>query len=381
MDQTADVVIVGGGVIGLASAYALACDGLRVRVLDRRAPGREASWAGAGLIAPEAETPGPSPMVQLRSRSARLYPLWVDQLRSLTGVDVGYRKCGGVDVAFTPAEDDELRSAAGVWRSQGVAHERLAAADVTRIEPALSPELQAVYYLPDRAQVRNPWLIRALIAAITHKGGSIHAGAAVEDFELERGRVVAVRSSAGRFRCSSVVVAAGAWSGDLLETLGVRIATPPNKGQIVLLRSDRRLLGRIVEHGKNYLVPRDDGRILVGATEADAGFDRMPTEAGYRALILEAHRLCPVLRQAEVEATWAGLRPGSIDARPYLGIAPGLANLVIAAGHNRAGLQLAPATAEVVVDLVLGRPPRIELRALAVDREPAGDADLAAFRS
>ena len=381
MAESYDVVIVGGGVIGLSAAYALGQAGLRALVLDQREPGREASWAGAGMIAPEAETPGASPMVRLRSWSARLYPLWADQLRAETGIDVGYRKCGGVDVAFTEAEDAELRAAAGVWRSQGVAHERLAPADRSRVEPALNPEAQSVYFLPDRAQVRNPRLIRALIDAITNRGGRVQAGAAVNGFLMEKGRASAVMSSAGRFACGVVVVAAGAWSGPLLEPLGTRAPTPPNKGQIVLLRGDRPLLRRIVEHGRNYLVPRDDGRILVGATEENAGFDRMPTESSYHLLIREARQLCPILRDAEVELVWAGLRPGSIDSRPYLGMIPGSSNVVIATGHNRAGLQLAPATAEVVVDLVLGRAPRVDLRALGPDREPIGDADSAAFRS
>jgi glycine oxidase len=166
----------------------------------------------------------------------------------------------------------------------------------------------------------------------------------------------------------------------LLEGLHVHAPTPPLKGQIVLLRGDRPLLRRIVEHGKNYLVPRDDGRILVGATEEDAGFDTRTTPVGVRDLLDEALHLCPVLAGAEVERAWAGLRPGSIDTRPYLGFVPGYRNLILAAGHKRAGLQLSPATAEVIADLVLGRPPRIDLSSFRVDREPDTLGD-EAFRS
>ena len=138
--------------------------------------------------------------------------------------------------------------------------------------------------------------------------------------------------------------------------LGVQAPTPPLKGQIVLLRHDRPLLRRIVEHGKNYLVPREDGRVLIGATEEDAGFDTRTTPAAVRDLLSEALWLCPVLGQAEVEASWAGLRPGSIDTRPYIGPAPGYRNLIVATGHKRAGLQLSPATAELVADLVWAGP-------------------------
>ena len=146
------------------------------------------------------------------------------------------------------------------------------------------------------------------------------------------------------------------------------------------MRHDRPLLRRIVEHGKNYLVPREDGRVLVGATEEDAGFDTRPTAAAHRETCWPRRiRLCPVLAEAEVEATWAGLRPGSIDTKPYIGLAPGFRNLIVATGHKRAGLQLSPATAELVADLVLGRTPRLDLTPFRVDREPDPTDDT--FRS
>src|SRR6185369_15330392 len=159
--------------------------------------------------------------------------------------------------------------------------------------------------------------------------------------------------------CGCVVVAAGAWTAGLLGGLGLRVSTPPVKGQIVLLRTEPPLLRRIVEHGTNYLVPRDDGRVLIGSTEEDAGFDTRPTPTAVRDLIDEALRLCPGLAAADVERAWAGLRPGSLDARAYLGFAPGFRNLIVAAGHKRSGLQLAPGTAQVIADLVVGRQPRI----------------------
>jgi glycine oxidase len=180
--------------------------------------------------------------------------------------------------------------------------------------------------------------------------------------------------------CGLMIVSAGAWSGPLLESIDVRVPTPPLKGQIVLLRGDRPLIGRVVEHGKYYLVPRDDGRVLVGATEQDAGFDTRSTFEATRSLLDEAVMLCPILGQAEVEATWAGLRPGSIDGKPYIGRAPGFENLIVATGHKRAGLQLAPATAELVTDLVLGRSPRLDLSPFRPDRQP-DPTGVDAFRS
>jgi glycine oxidase len=375
-----DVIIVGGGVIGLSIAYVLAREGVLARVLDRRELGREASWAGAGLIPPYTERLARGSALELRSWSAALYPEWSERLRGETGIDNGYRRSGGVDVAGTDEEDRELRILTGRWRAERIVYERMEPADFARVEPALSRDLRAAYFFPDRAQIRNPRHLQALASALANRGAALAPHEAVAGFEVQGDRVVAVRTVAGRMPCGMVVMAAGPWSGALLAGLNLHVPTPPVKGQIVLLRSDRRLLGRIIERGTSYLVPRDDGRVLVGATEEDAGFDVRTTAAGVRGLLDEALRLCPILAEAEVERSWAGLRPGSIDARPYLGFAPGFRNLVIATGHKRAGLQLAPATAEVIADLVLGRPPRIDLDCFRVDRPP-DDREESPFRS
>jgi glycine oxidase len=375
-----DVVIVGGGVIGLSVAYVLAREGVSTTVLDRGELGRAASWAGAGLISPGGERPPSNPLVALRVRSAELFPRWADALREATGIDTGYRRSGGVDVAWTAEEDQALRTAAGRWREEGIAYERLEPREFQRVEPALNPDVRVAYFLPDRAQVRNPWHLRALIAALKQDGARLCPGLAAEGFEVREGVVSGVRTAEGVVRGDRFVVAAGPWSEAILGTIGVRVATPPVKGQIVLLRGDRPILRRIVEHGKNYLVPRDDGHVLVGATEEDAGFDTRTTSSAVRDLIDEALRLCPALAHVEVERAWAGLRPGSFDSRPFLGIAPGYSNLIVATGHRRAGLQLSPGTAEVVADLVLERPPRIDLAPFRLDRPPAW-GDETAFRS
>ncbi len=375
-----DVVIVGGGVIGLSIAYVLAREGVAATVLDRRELGREASWAGAGLLPPDSERPSAHPTIELRSWSARLYPEWSRRLNEETGIDNGYRRTGGVDVAATAAEEQALRTAVGRWKVEGIAYERLEPRDFSRVEPALSQSLRVAYFLPDRAQIRNPRHLRALAAAAARHGAILRPGCGALGFETAGDRVKAVHTSEGTIPCGHAIVAAGPWSAELLRGVGVCAPTPPLKGQIVLLRSSQPLIRRIVEHGKNYLVPRDDWRILVGATEEHAGFDTRTTSIGVRSLLDEAIALCPVLADAEVERAWAGLRPGSIDTRPYLGPAPGFANLIVATGHKRAGLQLSPATAEVIADVVLGRPPRIDLASFRIDREPA-DTDDEAFRS
>ncbi len=375
-----DVVIVGAGVIGLSVAYRLGCEGIQAAIFDRQEIGREASWAGAGLIPANTERLRTNSSTELRSWSAVLYPEWSAALLEATGIDNGYRRTGGVDVAATVDEENDLRSMAGRWRTESIVFERLAPSDFYRVEPALNPNLRVAYFLPDRAQIRNPRHLRALAAAATALGATIQTNQPILGFETSGDRVTAVRTEAETISCGQVLVTAGAWTGGLLDGLGIQAPTPPLKGQIVLLKSDRPLLRRIVEHGKNYLVPRDDGRILIGATEENSGFETRPTPLGVRSLLDEAFALCPTLVEAELEASWAGLRPGSVDTRPYLGPLPGFSNAFVAAGHKRAGLQLSPATAEVVTDLILGRPPRIDLHPFRIGREPA-PADDEVFRS
>jgi glycine oxidase len=377
---TSDVVVVGGGVIGLSIAYVLAREGVAVTVLDSGEMGRAASWAGAGMIPPFRQRTAGSPMTELRSWGAALYRQWSADLLEETGIDNGYRISGGVDVAANDLEQAELRTAAGRWRVEGIAFEPLEPSDFARVEPALNPALIRAYFLPDRAQIRNPRHLKALEAALVGRGVTLAANDPVVGFVRRGDRVETVRTEHQLVGCGQVIMSAGAWSGGLLDGLDLRIPTPPLKGQIVLFRSDRPLLKRIIEHGKNYLVPRDDGRVLVGASEEDVGFDTRATPRPIRDLIDEALFLCPILAEAEVVRTWAGLRPGSIDTRPYIGRAPGFSNLIVATGHKRAGLQLAPSTAEVVADIVLGRPSRIDLAAFAPDR-PVGPADDPAHRS
>ncbi|MEO6810199.1 MAG: glycine oxidase ThiO [Isosphaeraceae bacterium] len=375
-----DVAIVGGGVIGLSIAYALARRGVLATVIDSGELGRAASWAGAGIISPPSERMLNDPSVALRSLSARLHAEWFEQLLEETGIDNGYRLSGGVDVALTAEEDDALRASAGRWRAQGIAFERLEPGDFSRVEPELNPALRVAYYLPDRAQIRNPRHVKALIAACQTRGVTLRPGLGAGGFATSGDRINAVLTAEGPLPCGRVVVAAGSWSAPLLARLGIDAPTPPVKGQIVLLRADGPRPHRVVEHGHRYLVPRDDGRVLIGATEEDAGFDTRSTPLAVLDLITEALFLCPSLAEAEIERTWAGLRPGSFDGRPYLGQGPTFANLIVATGHRRTGLQLSTGTAEVIADLLLDQPPRLDLAPFRLGREPGAPAD-ETFRS
>lgn len=378
--MSADVVIVGGGVIGLSIAYVLASEGASCAVLDRDAMGRAASWSGAGIISPGATRPTVNPLTALRTLSARLHEEWAERLRAETSIDNGYRRCGGLDVAMTPEEDAHLVDVSRRWAEEGIAHERLDAAGITAIEPGLNPHVVGGYHLPDRAQIRNPRHLKALVQACEGRRVDLKPGCEVTSLVRDRGRISAVETTQGVIPCGQVVLAAGPWTEALARIAGINVATPPVKGQIVLFHSEAPLLTKIVELGANYLVPRDDGHILMGATEESAGFDLRPTEAAAHDLISGALRLLPTLTTAQIVTTWTGLRPGNLDGMPTIGHAPGFENVVLATGHRRAGLQLSPGTARVVADLILGRPLPLDLRPFLPGREPSesvGDA----FRS
>jgi len=376
----ADVVIVGGGVIGLSVAYVLASEGVSCAVLDRDEMGRAASWAGAGIIAPPANRPPADPATALRSLSARLHEDWSARLKDETGIDNGYRRCGGLDVAMNSREEAELQPYCRLWDDEGIAFERLDGAALRGLEPGLSDEVAAGYHLPDRAQIRNPRHLRALKAACQRKGVTLLESQTVTSFRQDAGRVLAVDTPDRAIRCGWVVLCAGPWTEALARTIAVDIATPPVKGQIVLFHSERPLLSRIVEHGADYLVPRNDGHILMGATEESVGFDLRTTPDAERALVAHAHRLLPALKTAEIVTTWTGLRPGNLDGNPTIGLASGYENVVLATGHRRAGIQLSPGTAHVVADLILGRPERFDLRPFRPGRPPT-PARADAFRS
>lgn len=372
MTAAADVAVIGGGVIGLSVAWELAGRGARVAVLDGGPPGPSASWAGAGMLAPVPQRVPADPWGAFRAESLALHPAWSERLRAETGLDNGYRLCGGIDVAMDDADSAALERRRPLWEAEGVPAERLCPEEAAKLEPELTGFIRSAYHFPGRAQVRNPWHLGALAEGCRRRGVSVYEGNRVEEIVARGGRVEAVVTSSARVACGAAVVAAGPWTSRLVEPLGIDAPTPPLRGQIVLLRWDRPRLRRIVERGHEYLVPRDDGRVLVGSTEEWAGFDPRPTATGVAGLLRFALALCPGLGEAELERAWAGLRPASRDGRPYIGLAPGHDNLYLAAGHRRIGVQLAPGTAMLVADLVTGATPRWDPAAFALGREAAG---------
>lgn len=362
MAHQPDVAIVGGGIIGLSAAYFLGRVGMSVDVFDRSGPGREASWAGAGILPPGNPDRAATPTDRLRAIGSVRFPAISQELRELTGIDNGYRLCGGIE--FLQPYDEYV---VPLWDREGIAVERLTPAALKRLEPALGDPPGRPYHLPGFAQVRNPWHLRALVAGCKAIGVRLRPGEPVRavrpggGVELDDG----TRVESGR-----VLIAAGAWSERLLEPLGCCPGVHPVRGQIVLLNPGRPVIQRVVMLGKEYLVPRGDGRVLVGSTEEpEAGFEKANTADAVARLRALAVRTVPALGDAEIEACWAGLRPGSPDGLPYVGPVPGAANVFVATGHYRAGVQLSIGTSQLITDLLTGRPPCVPSDAFRPDRE------------
>jgi glycine oxidase len=365
-----DCLVVGGGVIGLSVAYELAGHGLRVRIIDAGQVGQEASWAGAGIL-PPASAAADNPLERLATLANELHTQWSRELCASTGIDNGYRRSGAIYLERQPDAAKQLERFARAAHERGIIARGLSAQALSELEPVLQPRgsLEAVYLVPDECQIRNPRHLKALVAGCVNRGVEITPGVAADDFEIDGGRVRAVRTSLGFLAADNVVVTTGSWTAPLARKLAVSPAIKPIRGQMVLLKLPRRVLQRIVNEGSRYLVPRDDGRVLVGSTEEDAGFDRSTTAGAIRDLLDFASSLVPELDNAQVERSWAGLRPSTRDGLPYLGRVPGLDNAFVAAGHFRGGLQLSTATAVVMSQLVRGEPTSVELSAFRVDRD------------
>lgn len=385
MAKSADVAIIGGGVIGLTTAYFVARAGVTVHLFDRSAVGTEASWAGAGIVPPGNSFRAVTALDRLRASSSEAFPSLSTELRERTGIDNGYRVCGGIEIL-----GENTDAVTSLWTSEGIIFKHLALSgsmspektSLALLEPHLYVLEGNVFHLPGMAQVRNPWHLRALVAACESLNVRLFPNTPISRTRMSGNRIEAaidefgVEHHAGKF-----LFASGCWTEGLLSPLGIRAGVHPVLGQIALFRPSMPLLRRIVNIDKQYLVPREDGRILAGSTEEpEAGFEKRTTVEGVNGLIRFAKELLPELASAPIEKTWAGLRPGTIDGLPYLGQLPGFDNAFVAAGHFRAGIQLSPATAQVMCELLTDRKPSFPLDDFRVDRPPA-TSGVSAFRS
>jgi glycine oxidase len=361
--QRPDVLIIGGGIIGLTTAYFLARDGARVEVVDKGDFGHEASWAGAGILSPASAADSKTAADRFRARSVSLFAGFSAELRERTGIDNEYHCCGGIEFTggHREAESDE-------WRGPGVAFQVLESSALKSLEPAVAAEWMPAYHIPQMAQVRNPRHLKAVLAACQALGVRLRVGCPVHGFERTGAKIAAVRTALGRIVAERFLIAAGAWSDAVSTELAWRPGIRPVRGQIALLNPSMRPIQRILMWGSRYIVPRKDGLVLVGSTEEDAGFDKRTTASAIGELLGLACKLVPALSQAPLERCWAGLRPGSPDGLPYLGRVPGWDNMFVAAGHFRSGIQLSVGTGLAMKELLLDQAPSFDLEAFRPER-------------
>lgn len=352
-----DVIVVGGGVIGLSIAWELAGQGLAVRILEQGVFGRESSWAGAGMLPPGSLVNARTPEARLRGAAHQLWPKWSDSLTSSTGMNNGFIRCGGLEVRLSSAEGDdvetEFQREIERLRLEGVVVETESLAQVRERFPMLGPDVTHAFSLPDFCQVRNPRHLQALQIGCTVRGVEMVSGAVVRKIVTRGDRIESVQASDTEHRGAEFVFAGGAWSGELLRQLGATLPIEPLKGQIVLLQAIPLAFRPVIQAGREYLVPRSDGRILVGSTEERSGFDKRNTAEGVSGLLRFAQRVVPCLKDAHFEKCWAGLRPYSGSGKPSIGRLPQLSNALVAAGHFRYGLHLSPITAVLIRQILL----------------------------
>lgn len=349
-----DGIIAGAGVIGLACAWRATLDGARVVVVDRAQPGSGATRVAAGMLAPVGELDfGERGLLEMTTASAGAYPRFVEELEAASGVDVGYSRSGAIHVALDRDEASGLRRALGLQHSLGLESEWISARECRRLEPGLTPSMHGGIHIPGDASVDPRALSEALLAALAAEGVEVLAGAGIERALLSDRRIEGVATERGELRADAVVLATGAWSGEASWLPAeARPAVRPVKGQILELGAAAEpLCERIVASERVYMVPRPDGRLIVGATVEEQGFDTRVTAGGVHELLREAYRLLPEVAELELLDAAAGLRPGTPDNLPLIG--PGaIEGLLLATGHHRNGILLAPYTAERVAGLL-----------------------------
>jgi glycine oxidase len=341
-----DAAIAGGGVIGGSIAMELARAGLRVGVFDRQQPGQEASWASAGIISPAPENPGMIATVDLAKKSAALYPEFVALVEEVSGQSTGFRRKGTLEALFSHDTKAELSTIIALHHGLGLKAEPLRAEDARELEPALSEEIEAAVLRPEEASIDNRLLTAAVLEAARRSGAEIFSGSGVKAIWRDGKRCRGLILQNEKVEAKWTIIAAGCFSGTI-EGIAAYAPVRPAKGQMAALRAEELSLERVLWSEKIYLVPRNDGRILAGATIEYVGFDKRVTAGGIEKILSAAIELAPGLRNARIEETWAGLRPDSADHLPILGPAD-IEGLVMATGHFRSGILLTPITARLI---------------------------------
>jgi len=363
-------IIVGGGVIGLTIAHHLSQKGVSCTVLERGPFAKEASWAGAGYLDLRAAAQVGGAYFDLCRLSYDLFPDWIDRVEKESGLQAELVESGSLDLAYDDKDEAGLRSLEKKLQSHGLGGEWLVGEKARSLEPALSPGLQAAFFLKQTRQVRPPRLTRALLAALQKRGVVLRELEIVEGFLAKGNRLFGVKTNKGLLEADAVILATGAWSGLWGEKFKRVIPVKPVRGQVILFQARPGFLRHILFSPLAYLVPRLDGRLYVGSTLEEVGFDKSNTSWGLERLKRGALKALPALSDTLIEDSWSGLRPGSPDGWPFLGKLPDWEGVWLAAGHFTHGLLLSAATGQLIAQDILGEKPTVELGPFALGRRP-----------
>lgn len=348
-----EVLIIGGGIIGLSIARELhKRKAGKITILDRGEIGKEASHAAAGMLAPNAETEKLDGFYRFCDESNKSYSAFCDELFDETGVDVELNKSGTLYLALTENDSAEIRQRFEWQKNAGLDVEFLSANDTKRLEPFISPDVRESLFFPNDWQVENRKLFHALEKFAEFNEIEIREKTEIQRLIIENGKIIGAETESEKFYAEKVILTAGAWSS-LIETENFALPeVKPIRGQMISFHTAKQLYERVIYSSRGYLVPRRDGRILIGATVEDVGFDKNLTEAGIEYLRETAFEIAPSLANLEISEKWTGLRPISKDGLPILGEVSGIENLFIATAHYRNGILLAPLTAKILAERI-----------------------------
>jgi glycine oxidase len=355
-----DVAIVGGGVIGSSIAFELASEKLSVVLLDRQQPGHEASWAAAGMLSPGPDSADAPALTPLSIESFRLYPEFITSIEAASGRSTTFLRQGTLQVFPGPHAEAESEKMAAEYRKFGLQIEPISLDAARKLEEALGPAVRAAAWIPEEGVVDPRLLMDAVLAAARRHGVEIRTNCSATAIVQEGVQCKGVIAGGEKISAGSVVVAAGSFTGGI-DWLARYAPTRPVRGQMLALRPKGPGIRRVVRSEAGYLVPRVDGRIIAGSTLEDVGFSKHVTPGGISKILEAALQLVPGLADAEIIETWAGLRPGTPDNLPVLGPTD-IEGLFIATGHYRNGILLAPVTARLLHDWILGRPVKLDTK-------------------
>ncbi|MFZ3589849.1 glycine oxidase ThiO [Bacillus sp. DJP31] len=369
MKQHYDVLVIGGGIIGHSIAYSLSKRGKSVLILEKEKINQRATSAAAGMLAVQAEFTEAGPLFELARDSRNMFPSLAQELKERTNIDIELIKKGMLSVALTEEKVHQLQASTRFQKATGEETSWLSDNEVRRLEPHLSKKVLGAMYAPNDGQVSAPKLAASFAKGAESLGTRILEYTEVVDFIIEEGRVQGVITNTENFYTETVVVTCGAWTQHIIQKSNLIPPIYPVKGECFSVRTTEELLAKTIFSEDCYIVPKREGRLIVGATMIPHNYDETVTVAGISQLLKSAINLLPALEGAEWEKSWAGIRPQTFDGQPYLGEHPFIKGLYVASGHFRNGILLSPITGEIMADMIEGKLESHNLAAFSLDHK------------